>query len=530
VTGGMRWRLWTTLGAALVCGYVTIANFVPAEVRRAHWFLPDSGVRLGLDLQGGIHWVLGAKLDVAIDHELDHQRGRIEGALAEDKITPKRLALEGQRIVIETASAQDLEKAKDVATTGGLLRVVDEGPEKISLGLTDTWARQVRKTGMEQVLEVLRRRIEDPINGIQDSVVTPQGEDRILVQIPGGQMDRARARELLRVTGFLEFKIVQDSAPSEELLKAKYPKGLPDGTKIVFEREKTTNKILNAYLVKTTPDITGDYLKDARVIFDQRTQRPLVSFEFSPEGGKLFGEITAKSVGRQLAIILDDQVYSAPAIRERIGSHGQIEGHFTSQEAADLAVVLRAGSLSIPVAIEEERTVGPALGADSIRSGLHASILALALVLGFAVIYYRLSGVYAGVALLVNLIFVIGLMSMFRATLTMPGIAGLVLTVGTAIDANVIIFERIREELRLKKPVRTAISTGFDKALWTILDANITTLISGIVLFQYGTGPVKGFAVTLCIGLVTSVFAALVVTRVMFGLYPGERRVQELSI
>jgi len=229
-------------------------------------------------------------------------------------------------------------------------------------------------------------------------------------------------------------------------------------------------------------------------------------------------------------VVVDDVVASAPVIRERIGARGQIDGRFTSQDAANLAIVLRSGSLSIPVPIEEERSVGPALGADSIRSGLNASILGLFFVGAFAVIYYRLSGVYATIALVANLLLIIGIMSAFRATLTLPGIAGLVLTVGMAIDANVIIFERIREELRSGRQIKAAISTGFSKAWITILDANVTTLISGLVLFQYGTGPIKGFAVTLCIGLITSVFTAMVVTRLCFDLYPGERRVQQLSI
>jgi preprotein translocase subunit SecD len=277
------------------------------------------------------------------------------------------------------------------------------------------------------------------------------------------------------------------------------------------------------------PAITGDYLTDARVSFD-RQQRPLVEFQFNTQGGQIFGELTAENVGEQLAIVLDDRVYSAPTIRSRIGSRGQIEGRFTPQEAADLAVVLRSGSLPIPVEIEEERTVGPALGADSISRGVRASILGLVVIVVFSVGYYRLSGGYASIGLLANLLLLTGLMSLFEATLTLPGIAGIVLTVGMAVDANVIIFERIREELRVGKTPRAAIATGFNKAFWTIMDANITTLITALVLFEYGTGPIKGFAVTLSIGVITSVFAALVITRFMFALHPGTRHVESLSI
>ena len=276
-------------------------------------------------------------------------------------------------------------------------------------------------------------------------------------------------------------------------------------------------------------DITGDYLDDARLQFDQQ-QRPIVEFRFNPAGGEIFGDLTAANIGVPMAIVLDKKVYSAPVIRGRISTRGQIEGNYTAEEAADLAVILRAGSLSVPVVIEEERTVGPGLGQDSIQSGARASMIGLALVLLFAGGYYRLSGGFASIALLANLVLLVGLMSLFEATLTLPGIAGLVLTVGMAVDANVIIFERIREELRTGKTVRAAIGTGFEKATWTVLDANLTTLFTAVILFEFGTGPIKGFAVTLSVGIVTSVFAALVITRLLFQLYPGNRNVSSLSI
>ena len=298
---------------------------------------------------------------------------------------------------------------------------------------------------------------------------------------------------------------------------------------MVTERDPESDVVVAAYRVRTTADITGDYLDDARLNYDQQ-QRAVVDFRFNPEGGRLFGELTEANVGEMLAIILDENVYSAPVIRGRITTQGQITGRFTPQEAANLAVVLRAGSLSVPVIIEEERTVGPTLGADSIRSGINASLVGLALILIFAVAYYRLSGVYASLGLLLNVCMLIGIMSLFEATLTLPGIAGLVLTVGMAVDANVIIFERIREELRLGKTPRAAIAAGYKRATLTVLDANVTTLITALILFEFGTGPIKGFAVTLSIGILTSVFAALVFTRLLFMIYPGQRTVQQLSI
>jgi preprotein translocase subunit SecD len=298
---------------------------------------------------------------------------------------------------------------------------------------------------------------------------------------------------------------------------------------ISTERDRESDRVVAAYLVNKAADITGDYLEDARVGFDPQ-QRPIVNFRFNPQGGELFGIITEANLEKPLAIILDHNVYSAPRINGRITTRGQITGRFSTQEAADLAVVLRAGALSVPVVIEEERSIGPALGQDSIDSGVRASIVGLVLILAFIAGYYRLSGGYASIALLSNLLLLIGLMSLFEATLTLPGIAGLVLTVGMAVDANVIIFERIREELRGDKTPRAAIATGFSKALWTVLDANITTLITAIILLEFGTGPIKGFAVTLSVGIVTSVFSALVITRLLFHLYPGNRRVVALSI
>jgi preprotein translocase subunit SecD len=525
----LRLRAATVGAVVLLLGILTLANFVPAEVRQASPFLPNAGLRLGLDLQGGIHWILGVQLDEAVAHELDYVRGGIQGAADDGDFAVAAVAVEGDRVVVEAAGEQDLAKLREWASDRGGLEVRAESGRRLELGLEAAWRDQVRERGMEQVLEVLRRRIDDPVTGIPESVVTRQGEDRILVEIPGGQIERSRAREMLRVTGFLEFKIVQDQDKTEELLLARYEGVAPEGMELAFEREKETNRVLNAYLMTEKADVTGDFLTDARVQFD-RQNRPTVGFTFNADGGAIFGELTQENIGKQLAIVLDDRVYSAPVIRSQISMHGQIEGRFTAEEAADLAVVLRAGSLPVPVSIEEERLVGPALGADSIARGFRAAVLALAATLVFAMIYYKRSGLYAALALIANILMLIGIMSLFEATLTLPGMAGIVLTVGMAVDANVIIFERIREEMREGKTPRAAIHTGFNRAYWTIMDANITTLITALVLYEYGTGPIKGFAVTLSIGIVTSVFAALVITRILFEFYPGDRPVESLSI
>jgi preprotein translocase subunit SecD len=529
VNNRLRLRLAGVAGTVLFLSYFAAANCFSEQTRLASPWIPDAGIRLGLDLQGGIHWVVGVKLEAAVQHELEFQRGALTAQLEDDGVKVGPIRVEDGRLLVEAPAGAETDKVRSWVSERGVLAPVASADGALAFTLSDAWKREVRERGMMQVLEVLRRRIEDPIEGIPDSVVTRQGDDRILVQIPGGGVDRARAREMLKVTGFLEFKIVRDSAQTEELLRAKHASGLPAETKIAFERDKESQRVLAAYLVPEQADITGDYLEDARVGFDNR-QRPIVQFQFNPAGGELFQKLTGAHIGAQLAIVLDDRVYSAPVVRSQIGSRGQIEGRFSPAEAADLAVVLRSGSLSLPVTIEEERTIGPGLGADSIVSGRNATIASFLLTVGFMLVYYRMAGAYAGIALVANLAMMIGLMTLFGATLTLPGIAGFVLTIGMAVDANVLIFERMREELRAGKTPRGAVGAGFDKAFWAIMDSNITTIGTALVLYEYGTGPVKGFAVALSIGIITSVFAALAVTRVLYEIYPGDRHVETLSI
>jgi preprotein translocase subunit SecD len=529
VSGSIRWKATSVAVLLLVFGFLTAANFIPKDQRVESDFWPDDGLRLGLDLRGGIHWVVGVDLDNAISRELEFVRKTIEEQLEDDEISLARSTVKDLELRITLAAESDRATVLQYADDSGVLTSPTKSGLELRYRLTENWTQDVRKRTMSQVLEVLRRRIDDPQRGIPDSVVTLQGDDRVLVQIPGEQIDRDRARTLLKSTGFLEFKIVIDSDTTEELLMARHSGGLGPDEVIALRVDADSGATLEAFIVPRVPDLTGDYLDDARLQFDQQ-QRPIVEFRFNPVGGEIFGRLTETNRDKRLAIILDKHVYSAPNIRGRITTRGQIEGQFTADEAADLAVILRAGSLSVPVVIEEERTVGPGLGQDSIESGARASIIGLILVLAFAMGYYRMSGLFASIALLANLTLLIGLMSLFEATLTLPGIAGLVLTVGMAVDANVIIFERIREELRAGRAVRAAIATGFSKATWTVLDANITTLITAIILFQYGTGPIKGFAVTLSIGIVTSVFSALVITRLLYQLYPGTRNVSTLSI
>lgn len=529
MSGSIRWKALSVAALIVLFGFLTAANFVAKDKRVESELWPDDGLRLGLDLRGGIHWVVGVELDNAIIRELEFVRKTIEEQLDDDGIVLAASTIENLELRLTLGAAADRAKTVEYADNSGVLTSPEGQGLELRYRLTENWTADVRERTMSQVLEVLRRRIDDPQRGIPDSVVTRQGKDRVLVQIPGEQIDRDRARTLLKSTGFLEFKIVIDSDASEEQLMARHPGGVGPDEVIVLQTDAESGATTGAYLVPRVADLTGDYLDDARLQFDQQ-QRPIVEFRFNPAGGEIFGKLTESNKNKLLSIILDNNVYSAPAIRGRITTRGQIEGQFTAEAAADLAVILRAGSLSVPVVIEEERTVGPGLGQDSIQSGALACIVGLLAVLFFAMGYYRMSGGFAAIALLTNLVMLIGLMSLFEATLTLPGIAGLVLTVGMAVDANVIIFERIREELRTGRAVRAAIATGFSKATWTVLDANITTLITAIILFQYGTGPIKGFAVTLSIGIVTSVFTALVVTRLLYQLYPGTRSVSTLSI
>ena len=465
----MGFRTISVFLLLVLFSFMTAANFIPKEDRVASNFWPDEGLRLGLDLRGGIHWVVGVELEEAVTQELEFVRQSVEERLEREQVALAGAVVEGETLTLQLRSEDERAAVIEAVDDTGVVQSAGGSGGELRYTLTETWVAEVRERTMLQVLEVLRRRIDDPQRGIPDSVVTRQGDDRVLVEIPGEQIDRDRARNLLKSTGFLEFKIVEDSDVSEEALRRRYPDGIGDDRVILVEKDRQTDTVVAAYLLPKVAAITGAYLEDARLEFDQ-TQAPIVGFRFNAAGGEIFGRLTESNIGKPLAVVLDDQVYSAPSIRGRITMQGQITGNYTSEEAADLAVILRAGSLSVPTTIEEERTVGPGLGQDSIESGARASIIGLVLVLFFAAGYYRLSGGYAAVALLANLAMLIGLMSFFEATLTLPGIAGLVLTVGMAVDANVIIFERIREELRGDKSVRAAIATGFQKATGAVLE------------------------------------------------------------
>jgi len=372
-----------------------------------------------------------------------------------------------------------------------------------------------------------------------------QSENEIVIQLPGVK-DTNRAIDLVGKTAILEFKLLDDESPvaaqlpgtilpseEEEILK-QYADQVPEGDEVLFGRvvnRETGVETKLVYLMKKQSLMTGEFLTEARVNIDQRFNEPYVSLSFDTTGAKLFEQITANNVKKRLAIILDDNVYSAPVIREKIaGGNAQISGSFTMQEAKDLAIVLRSGSLPAPLNMLQNVTVGPSLGTDSINAGVRAGIIGSILVIVFMIAYYRMAGVIADFALFLNIIFLIGILSAFNATLTLPGIAGIILAIGMAVDSNVLMFERIREELRLGKTPRAAIDSGYDKAFWTIFDSHVTTLITAIVLFQFGTGPIKGFAVTLGWGVFINLFTALIGTKTVFDLMSSKGEMKKLSI
>jgi preprotein translocase subunit SecD len=506
----LRARSYWLSAAVLLMAWLAFPSFFPEATRQASAWIPDQGVRLGLDLQGGIHWLLRIDETTAVRQELARDLTVLREAAEERQIPGGSLAVTESLEIELGTEAEKLRPLLDEVV--GNLEPVASGSTRYRL--TEEWRGEVRVRGMRQALEVLRRRIDSL--GVTEPVLAPQGDDRILVQMPG-EISPERARGILEKTTFLEFKPVLASAPNQELLESRYAGGLPADTKIVFSHSDQ-GEVTEAFLVPIEPVLTGSLLEDARIGFDRRN-RPLVLFQWNSDGAKIFREFTGEHVGDRLAAIIDGEVVTAPVIRSRIGARGQIEGDFTHQEAADLAVKLRSGALPIPLIIEEERQIGPSLGGDSISAGVRATALGGLGVFVFMLIYYASSGLIANVTLLLDLIAVLAAMGLAGATLTLPGIAGLLLTVGMAVDANVIIYERIREELRAGKTMRNAVQIGFKRSTLTILDANVTTLITAIILYYFGSGPIQGFGVSLAIGLVVSVPIALVGTRWLVDLW-----------
>ncbi|MGK2945713.1 MAG: protein translocase subunit SecD [Desulfuromonadales bacterium] len=497
------------------------------------WRKTFDPIHLGLDLQGGMHLVLGVDADKAVESRIDAIVDQAEELLREKDIIFKRVdRLSGERVVITVYDDETGDKADSVMEEAfpnleAMTLTSEGGYIQKNYRLSDSEIAAVREYAVRQALETLRNRVDQ--FGVSEPTLQRQEGNRILIQLPGVK-DPQRAIDLLGKTARLEFKMVMENANPQDAVAG----NLPPGGQLLYERRvdpRTGATSETPLVVEDKTILTGDLLADAQVRIDNRFNDSYVAIDFNAVGAKRFDQITAANVGRRMAIVLDDTVYSAPVIRERIsGGSAQISGSFTEQEATDLAIILRAGSLPAPVEILENRTVGPSLGQDSINQGILSIIIGGLLVMVAMLIYYKLSGVVANVVLFLNLILIMAILSILGATLTLPGIAGIVLTIGMAVDANVLIFERIREEIRLGRTAKAALEAGFEKAKLTIIDANVTTLIAALVLFQFGTGPVKGFAVTLSVGIISSLFTAVIVSRLIFDLYLSRGKVDRLSI
>jgi len=489
-------------------------------------------IALGLDLQGGMHLVLEVQTEKAVEASLERIADDIKREIEEEdyEVDRVRADIENKTITVLMVDAIDLKPVEEIMKNHTAY-LQNEGVVREGRGylfrLSEEEENRIEQNAVSQGLETIRNRVDQ--FGVSEPTIQAQGERRILVQLPGIK-DADRAIKLIGKTARLDFKLVDESVSSQTALNG----AIPEGDEILYKREENveTGEVTKTpFLVKKRTVLTGETLSGAEVRYDSDFNEPYVAITFNSIGAMIFQEVTRANVKKRLAIVLDDNVYSAPVIQEEIaGGRAQITGQFTTEEARDLAIILRAGALPAPVVILENRTVGPSLGKDSIEQGVQSILLGGLLVIIFIPIYYKLSGVVAVTALMLNLVLLLGALAYFGAALTLPGIAGMLLTVGMAIDANVLIFERIREEIRVGKTVRAAIEAGYAKALSTIVDANITTFIAAVVLFQFGTGPIKGFAITLCIGIAASMFTAVFVSRAIFDSFMSRKKIANLSI
>lgn len=484
-------------------------------------------IQLGLDLQGGTHLLLEVKLQDAINNALKRRADDLSRAMTDNKLDPPTIT--------QNPDGSVLVKLKNPAARSAFLSLIDKsfpdlvlatsenaGGGAYSLSFKERDAIQLRNNAMDQALETIRNRIDQL--GVRETVVQKEGDSDILVQLPGIQ-DPERAKELIGKTAVLEFKFLDDKNNLADATK----NGPPPGDEVLSGPAQAGGA--QPYLVESNVLMTGDVVTDARVRPGTRLEGPYVEVKLDKRGADAFATITADNVGRHLAIVLDRTVYSAPVIKEPIpGGDVQITGSFSFEDAHELAIVLRSGALPAPVEIIEERTVGPSLGRDSIRQGELSFIVGAIAVLAFMALYYNGAGVLADFGLTLNILLLVCVMAALQATLTLPGIAGIVLTLGMSVDANVLVNERMREELRAGKSPREAVKVGYERAWSAIRDSNISTFVAGLILFQFGTGPVKGFAVTLCVGVLTGVFSCFVVTRAWYDYKISMRRLNVISV
>ncbi len=591
MTRNYLWRIGLVVIMLAAAGYYLYPSYryftlSPAEAEQAKTSragfqktLPSwastSHIVPGLDLQGGIHLVLGVDLKKAVANKAERLSDRIGDDLEEHNIAGlAERTDEGDHDQIKVSFDDEAARAKfesELQQNYYELEVKSRGDTEVVLQISKEFVERVRRDSVDQAVKTIRNRVDKM--GVAEPDIKKRGEDAIQVQLPGyGDPDEAKA--LLGRTAQLEFQMCDDTAtvleelkdlPAEVTLRTdSYRKPNGSGGRDVFLEAKELQTLKDAikgkiprhlaikygeifrkgerryrtYLLKRKIELTGDYLTDARVLPGSAEKpQPYVSLEFNAQGALMFESTTGRNIGNRMAIVLEEMVDSAPVIQDRIsGGRAQITlgGMKTPQEvlldAKNLALVLKAGALPAPVTIREERSVGPSLGRDSIEQGRMALIVGAILVVLFMLLYYKVGGLIADLALVLNAVFIFSILSAIDATLTLPGIAGLVLTIGMAVDANVIIFERIREELRVGKTPRAAVDSGYGKAFWTIFDANITTLIAALVLWQYGSGPLQNFAMTLMIGVICSMFTAIFVTRILFDAMAGRQGVESLSV
>ncbi|HZR77200.1 protein translocase subunit SecD [Bradyrhizobium sp.] len=526
-----RWKALAIILTALVVCLCAVPNFFP-EARVKTW--PAWAQRrlvLGLDLQGGSYLLLEVDSNYIKKEKLDAVRDDVRRVLREAKIGYTGLNARNDAVEVRISRENEvqtaLSKLRELSQPlGGLLgsngqrslEVSDAGNGLIRLTVPQAAITERIRQTIEQSIQIVERRVNQL--GTVEPVIQRQGNDRILVQVPGLQ-DPTRLKELLGRTAKMEFRMVDESVSPDAAAQGTIP---PD--------DELLSEVNGPKLViKKQVLVSGGDLSDAQTGFDQRTGEPVVNFKFNSAGARKFAQATTENVGQRFAIVLDNQVISAPVIREPIiGGQGQISGSFTVQSANDLAILLRAGALPAPLTVIEERTVGPGLGQDSIEKGELAAYVGSIMVVVFMLLTYRLFGLFANIAVSINVAMIFGVLSLLNATLTLPGIAGIVLTVGIAVDSNVLIYERIREEIRGGRNAISAIDAGFKRALATILDSNITTFIAAAVLFYIGTGPVRGFAVTLGIGILTTVFTAFTLTRLIVAWWVRWKRPQSVPI
>jgi SecD/SecF fusion protein len=546
----LKLKILLLLGMILIAGVILTPSLYKGAPKWISKYIAPEGLNLGLDLQGGMHLVLKVDLDKAIENTLDLAASDLKEGLAEEKITAVRTdSGDPHKVIFTLPNTGVLETVRSlVAEDFPNLNVDIQAEEgtfpRITLSLTDEEVDYIKKNAVTQSLEIIRNRIDQ--FGVAEPVILRQGTDEIVIQLPGVK-DPERALSLIGQTAQLEFKLLDEDSgvdpwqlvsqaessgkwqwgESRKKLNLALQNQLPQGTEIYFEKEvnpQTGAETKRPLLIKSQVMMTGEMVKNAQVRVGGNFNEPYVALDLTARGGRIFGQITEKNVGKRFAIILDDVVRSAPVIREKIlGGSAQISGNFTYEEATDLAIVLRVGALPAPVEIIQNLTVGASLGKDSIDKGLMSGLVGAILVMVFMIFYYRTSGIIANFGLVLNIFFLFAGLAAVGATLTLPGIAGIILSIGMAVDANVLIFERMREEFALGKSVKSGVEGGYDKAFWTIIDSQVTTLITALALFLFGTGPIKGFAVTLTFGIIFNLVSTLFGTRLVYDFLHAKR-------